>query len=198
MVPFQRLPAEKQGKSKAEIAAQLALIRDEIVPRENDDLLAYFADNPDAQTLFREMGSDQNIVTYALNFRTADGWNTDVALANDFNTAMFQALSIGAYNGGEVPSQFAAALAAKLVTSSSFEVGDYGQEFVDAFGARLSLAPTNGSGVNFLVSTTQDPWVTATEKGNWLPMVLEALKETALEQTKLIVAKNNLQPWAGG
>ena len=192
VVPFQRLPAEKQGKSKAEIAAQLALIRDEIVPRENDDLLAYFADNPDAQTLFREMGSDQNIVTYALNFRTADGWNTDVALANDFNTAMFQALSIGAYNGGEVPSQ------PMFVTSSSFEVGDYGQEFVDAFGARLSLAPTNGSGVNFLVSTTQDPWVTATEKGNWLPMVLEALKETALEQTKLIVAKNNLQPWAGG
>ncbi|WP_373027900.1 pyridoxal-dependent decarboxylase [Sulfitobacter sp.] len=192
VVPFQRLPAEKQGKSKAEIAAQLALIRDEIVPRENDDLLAYFADNPDAQTLFREMGSDQNIVTYALNFRTADGWNTDVALANDFNTAMFQALSIGAYNGGEVPSQ------PMFVTSSSFEVGDYGQEFVDAFGARLSLAPTNGSGINFLVSTTQDHWVTATEKGNWLPMVLEALKETALEQTKLIVAKNNLQPWAGG
>jgi glutamate/tyrosine decarboxylase-like PLP-dependent enzyme len=191
VVPFQRLPAEKQGKSKAEIAAQLALIRNEIVPRENDDLLAYFADNPDAQEVFREMGSDQNIITYSLNFRTADGWNKDVALANDFNTAMFQALSIGVYDGGEVPKQ------PMFVTSSSFEVSDYGQEFVDAFGARLSLDPTDGAGINFLVSTTQDPWITATEKGNWLPMVLEAFKETAIEQTKLIVEKNKLRPWRG-
>ena len=192
VVPFQRLPAEKQGKSNAEIAAQLALIRNEIVPRENDALLEYFMSNPDAQEVFREMGSDQNIVTYSLNFRTKEGWNTDVALANDFNTAMFQALSIGEFTTGEVPIQ------PMFVTSSSFEVGDYGQRFVDAFGARLSLAPTNGAGINFLVSTTQDPWVTATEKLNWLPIVLESLKKTALEQTKLIVEKNNLQPWTGG
>jgi len=192
VVPFQRLPAQKQGKSDAEIAAQLAMIRSEIVPRENDELLEYFATNPDAQEVFREMGSDQNIVTYSLNFRTADGWNSDVALANDFNTAMFQALSIGKYDGGTVPKQ------PMFVTSSSFEVSDYGQKFVDAYGARLSLAPTNGAGINFLVSTTQDPWVTATEKGNWLPIVLEALKKTALEQTKLIVGKNNLRPWTGG
>lgn len=192
VVPFQRLPAEKQGKSNAEIAAQLALIRNEIVPRENDALLEYFMSNPDAQEVFREMGSDQNIVTYSLNFRTKEGWNTDVALANDFNTAMFQALSIGEFTTGDVPKQ------PMFVTSSSFEVGDYGQRFVDAFGARLSLAPTNGAGINFLVSTTQDPWVTATEKLNWLPIVLESLKKTALEQTKLIVEKNNLQPWTGG
>jgi hypothetical protein len=191
-VPFQRLPAQKQGKSDAEIAAQLAMIRSEIVPRENDELLEYLATNPDAQEVFREMGSDQNIVTYSLNFRTADGWNSDVALANDFNTAMFQALSIGKYDGGTVPKQ------PMFVTSSSFEVSDYGQKFVDAYGARLSLAPTNGAGINFLVSTTQDPWVTATEKGNWLPIVLEALKKTALEQTKLIVGKNNLRPLTGG
>ncbi len=192
IVPFQRLPAQKQGKSDAEVAAQLALIRTEIATRENDDLLTYFDANPDAQEVFREMGSDQNIVTYALNFRTAEGWNSDVKLANDFNTAMFRALSIGEYTGGQVPTQ------PMFVTSSSFEVGDYGQDFVDAFGARLSLAPTDGTGINFLVSTTQDPWVTATEKGNWLPMVLEALKETALAQTKAIVAENGLRPWTGG
>lgn len=191
VVPFQRLPAQKQGKSEAEVAQQLAMIREQFVPRENDDLVAYLDANPEAQAVFREMGSDQNIVTYSLNFRTADGWNTDVDLANDFNTAMFMALSIGTYNGGEVPKQ------PMFVTSSSFEVGDYGQAFVDAFGARLSLAPTNGTGINFLVSTTQDPWVTATEKGNWLPMVLEALKKTALEQTKMIVEKNGLRPWSG-
>ena len=192
IVLFQRLPAQKQGRSEAEIAAELALIRDEIVPRENNDLLAYFKATPKAQEVFREMGSDQNIVTYALNFRTADGWNSDVALANDFNTKIFRALSIGEYTGGTVPTQ------PMFVTSSSFEVGDYGQDFVDAFGARLSLAPTQGTGISFLVSTTQDPWVTATEKGNWLPMVLEALKETALAQTRLIVEKNGLRPWTGG
>ena len=191
IVPFQRLPAEKQGKSEAEIAKQLALICNEIVPRENDDLVEYLATHPDAQEVFREMGSDQNIVTYSLNFRTADGWNTDIALANDFNTAMFQALSIGTYDGGVVPKQ------PMFVTSSSFGVADYGQEFVDAFGARLSLPPTQGAAINFLISTTQDPWVTATEKGNWLPMVLEAFKQTALEQTKKIVKDNGLRPWNG-
>ncbi len=192
VVPFQRLPAQKQGKSDAEVAAQLKMIREEIAPRENNDLLDYFAKNTDAQTVFREMGSDQNIVTYALNFRTKDGWNTDVALANEFNTAMFRALSIGEYSGGTVPKQ------PMFVTSSSFEVADYGQRFVDAFGARLSLAPTQGTGINFLVSTTQDPWVTSTKKGNWLPTVLDSLKETALEQTKVIVANNGLRPWTGG
>jgi hypothetical protein len=33
----------------------------------------------------------------------ADGWSTDIALANGFNTAMFQALSIGTYDGGKNP-----------------------------------------------------------------------------------------------
>jgi hypothetical protein len=33
----------------------------------------------------------------------ADGWNTDIALATDFNTAMFQALRIGKYDGGKNP-----------------------------------------------------------------------------------------------
>lgn len=191
IVPFQRLPAQKQGKSNAEVEAQIKMIRNEIAPRENNELLEYFDANPDAQEVFREMGSDQNIVTYSLNFRTADGWNTDVKLANDFNTAMFQALSIGEYTADVVPAQ------PMFVTSSSFEVGDYSQGFVNAFGARLSLLPTNGVGINFLVSTTQDPWVTATEKGNWLPMVLEALKATAIEQTKLIVERNGLRSWTG-
>jgi hypothetical protein len=33
----------------------------------------------------------------------ADGWNTDIALPKDFNTAMFQALRIGTYDGGKNP-----------------------------------------------------------------------------------------------
>jgi len=33
----------------------------------------------------------------------ADGWNTDIALANGFNTAMFQALRIGTCDGGKNP-----------------------------------------------------------------------------------------------
>ncbi len=191
VVPFQRLPVERAGGSAAALRAQLDFLHDEIVPRENDALVAYLADNPDALRIFRDMGSDQNIMTYAVNFRTAEGWNTDIALMNALTNAIYRRLSISDFNGGSVPQQ------PMFVTASSFEVADYGQDFVDAYAARAGVAPTHGTGIQFLVSTTQDPWVTATATGNYLPYVVDAFKRTALDCAAALMRDRGLAPFTG-
>jgi glutamate/tyrosine decarboxylase-like PLP-dependent enzyme len=191
VVPFQRLPVEKASGTAAELRAQLDFLHDEIVPRENDDLVAYLADNPAALQVFRDMGSDQNIATYAVNFRTADGWNSDIDLMNELTNAIYRRLSISDFNGGTVPDK------PMFVTASSFEVADYGQDFVDAFAGRAGVVPTHGTGIQFLVSTTQDPWVTATAKGNYLPYVIDAFKRTALDCAGVLVREHGLSPFDG-
>ncbi|TCL00364.1 pyridoxal-dependent decarboxylase-like protein [Shimia isoporae] len=188
VTPFQRLPAEKEGKSPEEIEAQANFIREQFVPRQNNDLLAYLAENRKANALFHELGSDQNIVTYSLNFRTADGWNTDVDLMNEFNTLIYRALSISEFDGGVVPSE------GMFVTSSSFDVPTYGQTFVDHFGGRAGLTSTNGKPISFLVSTTQDPWVSATAEDNYLPKVIAKLEEQALKAAAAVIHKHGLTP----
>ncbi|MEE4117967.1 MAG: pyridoxal-dependent decarboxylase [Paracoccaceae bacterium] len=189
VVPFQRMPAQKAGAGPEALAEELRLLREEIVPRENDALMAYFGENPKAAELFREMGSDQNILTYALNFRTADGWNDDVDLMNDLNNRIYTALSISTFDGGVVPPN------PMFVTASEFEPEVYGQDFVDAYGARAGLAPTKGTSIKFLVSTTQDPWVTATETGNYLPYIVAALKQTALQAAQDLMKEHGLVPF---
>ncbi|WP_107498120.1 pyridoxal-dependent decarboxylase [Thalassobius sp. I31.1] len=175
VVPFQRLPAEKSAESPQAVAEQIAYIRDNFVPRQNNELLDILVEDPKANALFKELGSDQNIVTYAVNFRTSEGWNRDPALMNELNTAIFNHLSISTFNGGTVPKN------PMFVTSSAFDVPSYGQEFVDAFGTRAGLDPTDGTSLSFLISTTQDPWVSATAEGNYLPEVVRAFQKVARE-----------------
>ncbi|MGJ8623352.1 MAG: pyridoxal phosphate-dependent decarboxylase family protein [Yoonia sp.] len=186
VVPFQRLPCEKEGKDAEARAKQVAYIRDNFVPKQNDDLVEFMLNDPEALELFKELGSDQNIVTYAVNFKTSQGWNTDVALMNEVNTAIYQALSISTYDGGVVPEN------PMFVTSSAFDVPSYGQDSVDAYGARLGVKPTDGASISFLISTTQDPWVTATADGNYLPKVVAAFKAAARVAVENVKQKNGL------
>ncbi|KJZ17568.1 hypothetical protein TW80_17000 [Loktanella sp. S4079] len=186
VVPFQRLPAEKAGKSPEEVAREIAYIRDKFLPLENDALVDLFEKDKHAHTLFKELGSDQNIVTYAVNFKTKDGWNSDVTLMNALNTAIYQTLSISTYDGGVVPEQ------PMFVTSSAFDVPSYGQEFVNAYAARAGLKPTAGASMSFLISTTQDPWVSATQEGNYIPKVVSSFKEVARVAAIKLMEKNGL------
>ncbi|UWQ09221.1 pyridoxal phosphate-dependent decarboxylase family protein [Aliiroseovarius crassostreae] len=186
VVPFQRLPAEKEGQGPGEVARQIAFIRDHIVPKQNDELVEFLLNDPEALKLFKELGSDQNIVTYSANFKTKDGWNSDPALMNALNTAIYQALSISVFDGGTVPKQ------PMFVTSSAFDVPDYGQDFVDAFGARAGLQPTEGAALSFLISTTQDPWVSATSEGNYLPEVVKSFRKTAQNAALAVMKEHGL------
>lgn len=188
VVPFQRLPAQKAGEGADAVARQIAFIRDNFVQPQNDELVAYLMSDPKALELFKELGSDQNIVTYAVNFKSKDGWNTDVDLMNKVNNAIYHALSISTFDGGTVPKE------PMFVTSSAFDVPTYGQEFVDAYGKRAGLTSTQGKSLSFLISTTQDPWVSATAEGNYLPKIVATFKSVAKVAAIEVMEHENIAP----
>jgi hypothetical protein len=189
VVPVQRLPAEKQGKSPGEIQQQLNEIYLDMVKREsNEDLLEWFSVNPKSWQLFQEMGSDQIIITYAFNFKRNDNnLNTDINLCNQLNFEIFNKLSLHDYavkkKYGKVPDT------KMFVTQSSFDVDSYGQDFVDNYARRLGLDQTPGASISFLISTTQNPWITNTEQGNFIPKVVDVLRETVIECIDIIKEK---------
>ena len=67
----QRIPAEKDGFSEKEIELQLEHIRDWFVDKPNLEIV----EGPHYD-FFKRLGSDQTILTWAANFKNADGsWN---------------------------------------------------------------------------------------------------------------------------
>ncbi len=185
VIPVQRLPAEKQGKSPGEIKKQLDFIDRQIVTRRsNEDLIQWFNSNPESWALVQDMGSDQIIITYSFNFKRTDGsLNTDTDLCNKLNFEIFRKLSLHDYNQttfGEVPN------VPMFVTQSSFDPQVYGQPFVDEYARRLGLDQTPGIPITFLISTTQDPWISNTASGNFIPEVVSELHKTVLNCVKLI------------
>ncbi|MDX1555727.1 MAG: hypothetical protein R3212_06860, partial [Xanthomonadales bacterium] len=172
----QRPPAERQGKSEAEIQKQIDFIGREIVPRSNAELIELFRNDEDAWHLFREMGSDQIIITYSFNFKNKDGSvNQDIDLCNKLNFEVFPQLSLQEFkpkNSGDVPDK------PMFVTQSSFSEDGYGKDFVEHYATRLGLAWQPGASVTFIISTTQDPWVTNTADGNFIPKLGKVLTDT--------------------
>src|SRR5581483_1432659 len=165
---LQRLPAEAAGGSAAEIREQYEFLRHEIVPKTNDELLA----DSEAMKLFRKLGSDQIILSYSFNFKNNDGTpNRDLLLANKLNTAIFNTLSLQQFQGGHVPGPM-------FVTSSEFEPQVYGQAFVSEFARRLGVEAQPGQPINFLITTTMDPWLSDTSEGSFIPELIQVLRKT--------------------
>jgi glutamate/tyrosine decarboxylase-like PLP-dependent enzyme len=174
LTPFQRLPAESDGGTPAEIAAQRDLIARQIVPVADDPLVEKLLNDPDLMALFRRLGSDQTICAYSVNFRTADGLNRDLALMNELNGAIFKRLSVQEYGEGRIPT------APLVLTASEFDPATYGQDFVDHYVRRCGAEPTAGVPVQFLISTQQNPFMTSTERGDLTPLLARTLKQTAV------------------
>lgn len=173
LTPFQRLPAERDGKSAEEIEMQRQLIARQIVPVADDPLVEKLLQDAELMDLFQKLGSDQTICAYTLNFRTADGINRDLGLMNEFNDALFQTMSVQTYSEGHVPTN------PLLVTASEFGPDTYGQAFVDHYVGRCGADPAPGQSVKFLTSTQQNPFMTSTEDGDMTPFLARTLKETA-------------------
>jgi len=186
----QRPPAERAGKSANEVKKQIEFIGNEFVRRSNDELVEYFKENPDAWELFREMGSDQIIITYSFNLKLPDGSiNKDIALCNALNMEVFRRLSLQEFdkrNSGEVPTK------PMFVTQSSFAQDGYGEAFVEHYAQRLELDWVPNSAVTFIISTTQDPWVTNTAEGNFIPRLGDILRETVIDSVHKIWKDNGL------
>jgi glutamate/tyrosine decarboxylase-like PLP-dependent enzyme len=178
VVPVQRLPAEKDERGRGAVERQLKHIREWIVERENNEIL----DDPKAMALLTQLGSDQIIITYALNFEDAHGkLNVDPGKANDFNHEIFERLSL-------TPDPEATKKIPVIITTSEFEPEVYGDEFVRTFMKRLGVEHQELMTMNFLSSTTMSPWLTATERGNFIPDLIAGFRKTVLEIVEEIQA----------
>jgi hypothetical protein len=188
---FQRLPAEKSGGTEYEIEQQIQYLKREIVPLENDILSEkLFGNDPDRDLLdlFKQIGSDLSILNYAFNFKTATGLNRDLGFMNEMNDEIFNMLSVQTFNGGQVPDND------MFVTSSSFDPKICGPEFVAHFCRRAGVQPIAGKATTFLISTTQNPWLTATAEGNFIPKLIDVLRKTATKAALSVIKRHGLKP----
>jgi hypothetical protein len=163
----QRIPAECEGRPAAEVEQQLKDIRAWFVGKSNAEIV-----QGPHYDFFRQLGSDQTILSWAVNFRRADGsWNQDVNRLNALNNALYTTFSmmpIPLPNGGNTLRE--PGDVKLIVTSSDFGVSSYGPEFVAAFLSRLGVATTREQllkpdfpSVDFNISTQMDPWFTEDE-----------------------------------
>ncbi len=168
---FNRTPAERAHARAEEVAAEQALIR-RFVDLDNRVLSELLQDDAAARELFSQLGSDQVILAFSLNFRTAEGVNADLAKANLFNERVFSLCSMieprADFDGLDL-----------ILTSSRFDPAVYGHRFVDAFSERMGVRPAAALGVDFLISTTMDPWTTETSGGDFLAVLEQALRRAA-------------------
>lgn len=182
VVPFQRMPAEREGKSEAEIQKQWEFIKQTMGPeRSNDEITG----NPDVMNLFLQLGSDHNIIPYMFNFKTDKGINQDINLMNELNQYVFQTLSLS-------PTHDELMKTPMIVTSSQFEPAAYGEEFMSSLKGRLGVQGEGG--IDFIITTTTTPFLTDTHtpEGLMLGTVMQALRDTVLEGIKKVTEKASL------
>lgn len=178
LVPFQALPAELNGGSLEDIARQRRFIADHFVHRSNSELLALLTDDPAAQRLFGELGSDQVILAYTFNFKSRNGsWNTDPGRLAQLNQKIFDICSI------MKPDEKIDSLRL-ILTSSEFSVADYGRPFIQFYSRRLEIDNPQDATIPFLISTTMDPWTTETDAGDFLAVVERELDTVADQALK--------------
>lgn len=164
---LQRLPAEKEGKSDDEVLEQKRYIKSHIIRYSTHELIEQVfglkqAKQTDEQKkaleMFQSIGSDLSITAYAFNYKVDDSFNTDLKRMNEFNSEIYRALSLKPTLKGELPKNDL------FVTSSEFEPRHYGQEVIDDFVRRCGATPEDNTPVTFLISTTQNPWLSTTGK----------------------------------
>ena len=187
LVPFKQLPSEKAGGTEAEIAAEKKRIKDDIVGFSNTKLLGNLKDDA-LRKLFDELGPDLTVFNYAFNFRTAEGLNKDLGLMNELNMAIFKACSIEENETYQVPPQ------ELFLTQHKFSPAMHGQEFCDTFARRLGADPVEGMGVTFLVSTMQNPWLTETSDGNFIPDLVAVLRKLVAKEIDALIKRHGLTP----
>ena len=140
---------------------------------DNAGLRALLERDAAAHDLFGRIGSDQIILAFALNPLLPDGTpNADLARANALTDRVFSLCSV------MEPRADLAGLDL-ILTSSRFDPAVYGQGFVDRFCRRMGVAADPGTGVDFLVSTTMDPWTTEAGGVDFLSTIVGALRTAA-------------------
>lgn len=181
----QRLPAERQERSPEEIKRQYLKLKYDINPLSNEEIFA----NSEYMNLFSELGGDQAITSYAFNFKVNGEINKNIDLFNELNFEIFKqlSLSVSRNNTEEVPL---------IITQSQFTIDGYGKTFVNSFKDRLGLVDNENKAVNFLITTTTNPWISSTEIGNFIPEITKILKTAVLEQIEKLKLRHGITEYA--
>jgi glutamate/tyrosine decarboxylase-like PLP-dependent enzyme len=202
ITPFQRLPAEKEGATAHEIMEQKRYINEHLVSSSTENLIKHVfgLDRPEEKrrpeqkkslALFQEIGSDLSIVAYAFNFRTAEGINTDLAFMNELNNDIFRALSLQPNETGKLPT------VRLFVTASSFDPRVYGKELTRSFTSRAGLTledKDEDTPIRFLISTTQNPWLSTTsEENEMLDVVIRELAKAVDAAAEALMKRHGLK-----
>lgn len=189
---MQRLPSERvPGATAADIADEKRLIADAILPLRDQDLVDALHESPKLFTLFRDMGPDLTIAAYAFNFITAGGPNTDQTLMNEMNDMMFSQLSLQSFNGGTITDT------PMFVTSNDYDPAVYGQDFVSGFAVRAGAVAQPGLPMTFLVSTTQNPWMSESGGGHVIGTLRDVLATAAGKAAQRVMARHGIVPPQG-
>ncbi|KAK6499882.1 hypothetical protein TWF481_010239 [Arthrobotrys musiformis] len=180
--PFNRLPAELDGKSAEELEEQKAFIRKHIVNVGNKALIR----NEAALELLKHLGGDLMASALACNFKYTVGdkkiANTSIVEANIMNTRIFNRVSV-TRPGQEVRER------ELFLTSSQFSQKLYG-ECLSKYKRRLGLeGPEN---MTSLMNVTMSPWPT---DGTFLTdVVVAGFKKIVQEEANYAVARNTFSP----
>jgi hypothetical protein len=163
IVPLPRLPTERNGGDASDELVRVFKLIDQ---RKTSDI----EKDPEAMDLLREIGPDQNILAYALNFRLADGTiNSSLADANAFNKALYNYMSIDP--GDNIYSYD------MIVSTTDLDPAAYGPEFMDHYQGRLGVNPLPSQAVTVLRSVVMDPWLTDTEAGSFIDVLENELRK---------------------
>jgi hypothetical protein len=117
--------------------------------------------------------------------RLSSGPNPDQAIMNEVNEAIFRALSLEDGRPGEIPE------APMFVTSSTLG-GPGAQAMIESLAARAGITPVQGLGLRFLISTVQNPWLTDTARGNFLPDLMLVLRDTAQAAAQAVARRHGV------
>ncbi|EGX53563.1 hypothetical protein AOL_s00006g429 [Orbilia oligospora ATCC 24927] len=182
VTPFNRLPAEVDGKSPEEIEKQKEFIRKHIIKVDNKTL----AKDKAALELLKLIGGDLMANAMACNFKYTVGDkkvpNTSIVEANIMNTRIFNRVSV-TRPGEEVKKR------ELFLTSSQFSQENYG-ECLTTYKKRLSLKGSDD--LCSLLNVTMSPWPT---DGNFLTNVVVAgFKKIVQEEAQYAIARNTTSP----
>ncbi|WP_437614602.1 pyridoxal-dependent decarboxylase [Sorangium sp. So ce834] len=163
LVPVPRLPAEIGG---GDAESELQFIRERIDRPSLEELLA----DPEAMALLPELGPDQNILTYAVNFKQPDGSiNTSLDMMNRLNKAIYDLLSIAP--GDDIYHY------RMIVSTTDFSEEHYGKVFIEDYKRRLGVSASPGSTVTVLRSTMMAPWLLESPDGSILDVLEFELRD---------------------
>ncbi|KAA8646784.1 hypothetical protein EYZ11_011412 [Aspergillus tanneri] len=176
IVPFNRLPVEKEGYDILSDAMnkRREWIWDNVITKDNDQV----SGNPEVMGWLREIGSDLNINAFAINWYHADGTlNDDLEEANYLMRRVVNRLSIT--RSGMDPNAIPL-----FLTSTQFEPTMYGK-CAQNFMERLHLRPC-----------AQDLWVLRNVVMSPFPTDRGFIRELMQELEKVIVdeVKNTCRP----